>query len=311
MAGLIMQKKNINMLIHQQNDIEFTFELWGGVHKYNKMSKTYTINRPYGIFSNMTVSIYGIFILEKNGHKVNNLVFILNEYIPDIDLYDELFKLNPTPINLNKFDDLEILSFESNCFPTSFGLTWDIINLNLKITNEIINKFFTPSINVVSLYEKILKEKHIDLQNTLFIWARKTDKITETKIPEVKEYIRVINENKLQNKNIILQTDDILVFEDFKKEGLDFNYLEVIPFSNNSNAFHGRLDTKTNEYFIEKYGISKLEYIKLMFVSSLICKNSNSCILYPGNPTTYIPMIRNSFKNCFLFKNNNSYLNFN
>ena len=298
------------MVKHGENDNEFYFELWGGYHNYNKLTKTYRIDRPYGIFSNMTVSTYGIFLLEKNGYEVDKLEFILNEYLPGADIYPELFKNNLEKIDWSEFSETELSYFEQICFPTSFGLTWNIQDLNLNITNKIFQKFFQPNEDILVLYEKVLKDKKIDLGNTLFIWARKTDKINETRIPETLEYLRVINENDLFDKNVILQTDDITVFEDFKKQGLNFDYLEIIPLSTDGSAFHGRLDMVSDESFKEKHSISKLEYIKLMFVTSIICKNSHSCIIYPGNPTTYIPMIRNSFKNCFLFKNNESYLKF-
>lgn len=296
------------MVKHWENDIEFNFELWGGDHNYNKQTKTYKIDRPYGIFSNMTVSTYGIFLLEMNGYKVENLQFILNEYIPGEDIYSDLFELNPKKIEWNNFEESKLSHFQQRCFPTSFGLTWNIQDLDLEITNEIIQKFFQPNEEVLSTYKKIIKEKNIDLNDTLFIWARKTDKINETKIPEVSEYLKVIQENNLPNKKVILQTDDITVFDEFKKQGLDFDYLELIPFSTDGSAFHGRLDMISDEFFKEKYGITKLEYIKYMFISSLICKNSNYSIIYPGNPTTYIPMMKNSFENCILFTNSNSYI---
>jgi|688.fasta_scaffold60901_2 hypothetical protein len=298
------------MVKHNENETEFNFELWGGDHNYNKVTRTYKIDRPYGIFSNMTVSTYGIFLLEKNGYEVDNFEFILNEYIPGQDIYSELFKINRKSIDWVKFQESELSHFEQRCFPTSFGLTWNIQDLNLNVTNEIIQKFFQPNDDVISIYDKVLYEKNIDLNNTLFIWARKTDKINETRIPEVSEYLKVIQENNLSNKKVILQTDDITVFDEFKKQGLNFDYLELIPFSTDGGAFHGRLDMERDELFKEKYGITKLQYIKLMFVTSLFCKNSHSCIIYPGNPTTYIPMIRNSFENCFLFKNNESYMKF-
>jgi hypothetical protein len=298
------------MVKYIENENEFNFELWGGYHNYNKLTKTYKIDRPYGIFSNMTVSTYGIFLLEKNGYKVENLEFILNEYIPNQNIYDDLFKTNTEKIDLTKFSESELSYFEQKCFPTPLGLTWNVQDLNLNITNEILKKFFQPNEDILLIYDNVLKQKKFDLNNTLFIWARKTDKIKETKIPEISEYLKVIRENNLRMKNVILQTDDITVFEGFKQQGLNFDYLELIPFSTDGEAFHGRLDMERDELFKERYGITKLQYIKLMFVTSLFCKNSHSCIIYPGNPTTYIPMIRNSFENCFLFKNNESYMKF-
>jgi hypothetical protein len=252
--------------------------------------------------------MYGVFLLHKNGYEVENIEFILNEYIPNTDIYGELFRMGKEKFNLKKFTPQEIDYFESRCFPTSYGLSWDIVNIDLRISNEIIKKFFSPSTDVLSLYEKVIREKKINLNNTLFIWARKTDKIMETNIPEVIEYVKVINENNLNAKNIILQTDDYSVFKEFESTGLKFDYLDVIPFSIDGGGFHGRMDMKSDEEFHKNFNLTKLEYIKYMFVTSMVCKNSHTCIIYPGNPSTYIPMIKNTYENCYLFKNGNTCL---
>ena len=60
-----------------------------------------------------------------------------------------------------------------------------------------------------------------------------------------------------------------------------------------------------NEDFRSKYKITKDEYLLQMYCLSLIAKNSYKSILYPGNPTTYVPMIKGSFDDCYLFKDNN------
>jgi hypothetical protein len=40
-----------------------------------------------------------------------------------------------------------------------------------------------------------------------------------------------------------------------------------------------------------------------MVALSLISKNAGLSILYPGNPTTFIPLLKGSTDNCLLFKN--------
>ena len=298
------------MKILTKTEESFIFEFWGGHHEYIYSTKTYLINRPYGIFSNMTISIYAIFILEKNGFIVDNVEFILNEYIGNVDLYELLFQKKNNPLDLQMFDEQSIENFEKNCFPSFYGLTNDINKLDLRITHKIIDKFFQPSEYIKKLYDTTIEKKQFDLVNSVFIWARKTDKVRELKIPTVSTYINLLKSQNLINKKIILQTDDMTVFTEFKSYIVNFEYLDFLPFSTDGSAFHGRLDLQSDDEFYKKYSITKFEYIGYMFVSSLICKNSQHCIIYPGNPTTYIPIIKKTFENCFLFTDDEKYLRF-
>ena len=66
----------------------------------------------------------------------------------------------------------------------------------------------------------------------------------------------------------------------------------------------GEMPDLDEHVFENLYGISKKEYVVQMYCLSLFCKNCYKTILYPGNPTTYIPILKGSFENCYLFKNN-------
>lgn len=291
----------------QHNNILY-FDLFGGEHSYNIETKTYRIKRPYGIFSNLTVSIYAIFSLEKNGYAVEDIEFILDEYINEVNIYDDLFeKQDKIKINLSLFPKERIEYFTSRCFPTVFGLSHEITKLDLEITNQIIEKFFLPNKKIKQMLNSVVEEKNLDLTNTVFIWARKTDKVQETRIPSVDDYLEILNTHGLTNKKLIIQTDDYSVLKEFESKNIEFSYLDKIPFSMDSRAFHGRLDQISDEMFYNKYQITKIEYISWMVVSSLIAKKCNYCVVYPGNPTTFIPMIKNTYENCFLFKDNKNY----
>jgi len=281
------------------------FELFGGSHVYNKITKTYSIDRPYGIFSNITVSIYAIFSLEISGYEVKNIKFILNEYIPGEDLYDELFEIRDFKINLENIESEKINLFKDKFYPTHYGLGFDIKNINFEISSQIYNKFFTPSKWVVEYINNILKSKNIEDLDFVFIWARKTDKTNETEIPSVEKYLEVLSTNNMIDKKIILQTDDNLVLNEFN-EKIEIDTLEDIPQSNDGWAFHGRLDMVSDDIFHSKYNMTKKEYIKKMIGVNLIATKSKFSILYPGNPTTTVTIAKGNFNNLFLFRDKNN-----
>jgi hypothetical protein len=221
------------------------------------------------------------------------------------EIYNLLFEKKEGNIDLFDISDEEKIFFEEKLDTTGWGLGEDVKLLNFKITNKIINKFFNPSKLVLECYDKLIESNNIDLNNTIFVWARSTDKSGETKIPSVEKYLKIINSINSSNKEILLQTDDYRVLSDFKGCNLNLKTIKEIPISQTLKGFHIEMSEIGNDHFISKYKITKDEYLLQMYCLSLIAKNSYKSILYPGNPTTYVPMIKGSFDDCYLFKDNN------
>jgi hypothetical protein len=216
-----------------------------------------------------------------------------------------LFEKKEGNIDLSDISDEEKIFFEEKLDTTGWGLGDDVKLLNFKITNKVINKFFNPSKLVLECYDKIIESNNIDLNNTIFVWARSTDKCGETRIPSVEEYLKIINSINSSNKEILLQTDDYRVLNNFKGCNLNLKTIKEIPTSETLRGFHIEMSEIGNEAFRSKYKITKDEYLLQMYCLSLIAKNSYKSILYPGNPTTYVPMIKGSFDDCYLFKDDN------
>ena len=118
-------------------------------------------------------------------------------------------------------------------------------------------------------------------------------------------YTNIINSIDLSGKEIIVQTDDYRVFEGFKNSVIKFKTISEMPISRTLNGFHIEMSEINDDTVKLNYGITKNEYLLQMYCLSLIAKNSHKTILYPGNPTTYVPMIKGSFDNYYLFKNEN------
>jgi hypothetical protein len=268
---------------------------------YSQETKTYSSKKDSGIYSIFNWIIRKIALLEMNGFPVETLK--IDYYNQEI--YDLLFEKKECELNFSDISDEEKIFFEEKFDTTGWGLGDDVKLLNFKITNKIINKFFNPSKLVLECYDKIIKSNNIDLNNTIFVWARSTDKHTETRLPSVEVYLKIINSIDLYSKEIIVQTDDYRVLEGFKNSEIKFKTISEIPISGTLNGFHIEMSKINDDTFKSKYGITKNEYLLQMYCLSLIAKNSHKTILYPGNPTTFVPIIKGSLNDCFLFKDDN------
>jgi hypothetical protein len=268
---------------------------------YSQETKTYTSKKDSGLYSIFNWIVRKIALLEMNGFPVEDL----NIDYHNQEIYNLLFEKKEGNIDLSDISDEEKIFFEEKLDTTGWGLGEDVKLLNFKITNKIINKFFNPSKLVLECYDKLIESNNIDLNNTIFVWARSTDKSGETKIPSVEKYLKIINSINSSNKEILLQTDDYRVLSDFKGCNLNLKTIKEIPISQTLKGFHIEMSEIGNDHFISKYKITKDEYLLQMYCLSLIAKNSYKSILYPGNPTTYVPMIKGSFDDCYLFKDDN------
>jgi len=279
-------------------------ELWGGSHQFDINQKLFKLNRQYGLFSNITVAIYGIAKIKTLGYDVDIINFYLAEYAADYDFYHDLFILShDNLLTLEEADELI-----NTIQPTSHGLTrgWNMffkedLDKVRDITYKIYTKYFSPNSDVLFQYKNIIEKNNINFQKTAFIWARKTDKINEIKIPSAYEYYEPIKNNDTIDC-ILVQTDDITVVNEFISiKDSRIKILNDIPLSDGQSGFHERLYSITNELFIEKYNISKICYLQKIFAMVNIASECEYVVCYPGNLTTMIPLIRKSFHNCILF----------
>jgi hypothetical protein len=294
-----------------ENDEIIELDLWGGSQIYEKKTKKYIIVRSCGLFSNLTVTLYGVFLLTTSGYEVDDIEITMTDYFMDKNVYPLIFEKKLIELNFNDFNKDELDFFFENCLPSSCGLGlnhWTTSqstkeNFNLNITKKIINKFFTFNQNVYNSYYKMLQNKGIKENEYVFVWARKTDKVEETQIPEAITYYEYLKNNNLIGEKIFIQTDDSTVFNDFKNLNFEFDYFEEIPFAK-SYSFHRNVSQLDDSLFFEMYNITKEEYIIKMCCVVLLAINAKKTLIYPGNPTTVVPMYKNTFEDCVLFKNN-------
>lgn len=270
---------------------------------YSQESKTYISKKDSGLYSILVNLVRKIALLELNGYPIETLKI---DYHGE-ELYELLFEKKDIQIDFSNISNEEKTFFEEELSTTGFGLgsNGDVKLLNFKITNQIINKFFTPNKTVLNYYDNLIKSNNIDLNNTIFVWARSTDKFGESRLPGVFAYLSVIRSIEPPDKEILVQTDDIRVFTEFNNCKIKIKTIPEIPISGKLRGFHNEMNEISDDKFKTLYNITKHEYFFQMYCLSLIGKNAYKTIIYPGNPTTYIPMLKGSFDNCYLFKDDN------
>jgi hypothetical protein len=293
------------------DDKIITLNFWGGEQTYNKITKTYRMVRSSGIFSNLTVSIYAIFVLSISGYEVENIELEMTDYLVGYNIYPLIFEKKK--INLF-FDDIpidEIVYFLKFNHPTNLGLNFSVntskTNFNFKITNKIIEKFFCFNSKVLEVYREMVSNKKLIDGNYIHIWARRTDKIFEISIPPVDLFLSETYKIKQDKDRMILQTDDEEFLQEFIKKDKNIEYFNCIPFAKPEihQSFHQKISYIGRDQFLHHYGMSVEHYVIKMCCVVLFSVNSKKSIIYPGNPSTIIPLYRNSFDQCVLFINNN------
>lgn len=269
---------------------------------YIPETQTYRLVRDCGLYANLCFAIYEIVRYTIQGEKIRNVELFLYEYENEKNFYPDLFINGGSNFSLDHINDDEKKSFLRDCKPSHFGLGEDFKNINFRITNEVINCFFRPNEIVKKYYEILKKNNSIDVDNTIFLWARKTDKILESIIPKTETYLEVIKKNYKPGMTLLLQTDDRSMVQDFKKRKIKFKMLKEIPVSQSSRPFHIGLSNVSDKKFEEIFGITKKIHLIQILCLSLFGKDCSCSIIYPGNPTTYIPLAKGSFREIYLFK---------
>lgn len=285
------------------NDEIISLELWGGTHHYKLSDETYYLKRHAGLYSNLTVCLYGILKFINLGFTPKNISLILTEYDNSYNFYNDLFKVSDDTLDLSDITQEEIDYCLRYSEPSPLGLGRQKSHVVFKILERLIKKYYELSDSTKTIHQNILNKYNIDFDKTVFIWARKTDKPVETSVPPVDRYIEILKDNNLLNHNIIIQTDDAEVFEEFKSK-INFSYLIELPFSETSKGFHVDLNFMDNETFNSKYNMTKTEYLQKLISLVIIASKCKYSVIYPGNLATVIPLVKGSFDNIFSFRDN-------
>ena len=286
------------------------FSLWGGNNSYDIASETLTINRQYGLYSNIIISLFGVCMLKQTSYRVSNIRLCLNEYEHNYDFYNDFFQTQQNSFDISEEEANLVVN---NLHPTNYGLSDPSHRFNkqkleelLPILIKLYNKFYTINNDTACEIENIVNAYNIDYSTSAFVWARKTDKVIESNIPNTIDYIRQLDNTDV--KKIYFQTDDTSVLEEItaiKTTDDRIVVLNELPISNDVNkGFHNYLYSISNTDFTNQHNMSKRNYLRKFLAITNIASKCNYFVSYPGNMLTIVPLMRQSFNNCILFIDN-------
>lgn len=156
--------------------------------------------------------------------------------------------------------------------------------------NNFFVEFFKSTESQTKLMNNFIQQYDIQLEDTLGVYYRKTDKISEIHHMPDEEYLQTVKDikNKLKVKRLWLLTDqqqikDMFVSK-FKNECF---FVKELPFNSNNVSTHHSMTS----------GGSKLDYIKNF---DAVLKTISKCkylINHTGNSACAIAMFRGSVEN--------------
>ena len=228
--------------------------------------------------------------------KLNNIVDFINKYkkIPDkVDSslqFDWYKKSNNEDITFDYFKHYDVINNITINYPINYKHNYQFTNYsNLdydKITS-VVQKYFSPSENILSIIRNIEQKYNINYDNICVLFYRGNDKITETKLCSYNEYLTYANLVFKNNPNILflIQSDET-EFIEFMKDKFPNNsiiFKDEIRHMNKCNSTVDIIMKEKNYEFSKKYLAITIIMSKCKYI---ICGSGNCSIwimLYRGN----------------------------
>lgn len=160
-----------------------------------------------------------------------------------------------------------------------------------------IEKYFSPSNNIINKIKYLIQKYNIDYKNTLAIYYRGTDKSKETQIASFDEYYNQIKQIIKQNKsiNILVQTDTSQFIDYINNRNLK-NIIIV-------NENHTSYSNKGIHY--EKSPADNYNEMFDLFSTFLIIAKCKYVICGSGNCSIWMMLYRGNNKNVIQYLKGN------
>lgn len=158
-----------------------------------------------------------------------------------------------------------------------------------------IEKYFSPSDEVLEIKNNIIKKYDLNLDKTITVFYRGNDKNFETNVPSYEEMLLKVIEikKKFPDYKLLIQTDEYEFSEFMKKNFDDFVvFEESMMMSRNTTYGQGSIQ------YILKSG-EKVNYGKTFLAIMLIMSESKKIILPSGNIGMWICLFRKNSKNVY------------
>jgi hypothetical protein len=168
--------------------------------------------------------------------------------------------------------------------------------LNIDSITPFINKYFSPSKEILKLKHLLLQKYDIDVNNCVSVYYRGTDKYTETPLAKFELFGDKINEiyNKNNNTNkkkqLLVQTDSTQFLEYVQQLHPSIVVIKENLTSNSNIGIHNERDSNSN-----------YTDIKFLFATFLIMSSCENLICSSSNGSLWMTYFRGHKKNIHQF----------
>jgi hypothetical protein len=239
----------------------------------------------YGFFSCCSITLYHIINYFNTNKKLplnidNTDNFVLYNNNSGTCINHFFFKTNNNDIQY--INDVYI-NLNNNQFENYYTVNYNNIL-------PFIEKYFSPSLNIINIYNHLIKKYNINIDNCIGLYYRGTDKYTETTIGSYEIfYEKLINIIDNKNITIIIQSDSY----PFLNYITNKNIKNVIIINENkcsySNLGIHNENTKLNNF-------NEIQYL---FATFLIISKCKYIICSSGNCSIWIMYYRGNANNVY------------
>jgi len=235
--------------------------------------------------------------------RLRKIINYYNEYkkLPVVDSSNQWssYKDEPGDISSKLFTTLDVdvpnsqtVEYSSADWEDQFS---NYTNINYDDVGVFTRKYFTHSDEVNELAQALINKYNIDLDNTIAICYRGTDKRMETNIPTHDDMIEKIQSvhNQYPNHKLLIQTDEVGFTEYVKTKIPDFiQFTEVTKVASNKRA---------TQFHIPIGG--RLLHAQTFLAIMQILSRCDKVILNSGNVGMWVSLFRNNTDGVYQYLN--------
>lgn len=271
-----------NCTLEEKNGLKILFNRWS-----------------CGFYSNSYQTFYSLLLCLNNGVVPDKIDYTYGFWHfkrgDTLDIYPLFYKIDQDRTNL---------PLNKNLFlPDANSYDLDTIRLyNFEEYTKILDCFFSPVDKIIDIKNKLISDYNIDLEKTIAVFYRGTDKHSEVHIPS-KEYV-LERTKKLLNLHpecrVLIQTDQVQVRDFFKQELGDkcFYFNEVVT-----------TDTNTVTWLLIHRSQEDPVYKAQLFDAVLrLVAGCKYVVNHTGNCGAFVDLLRGSMENTYKYDHRAKFL---
>lgn len=258
---------------------------------YSEQSKTLSCGWNHGFFSNCTVTLWGLVDCYNRNKTPERIDFShafsryrTQEQIDNkTDLYPFYFRTD-----LNK----SIRTGEPIVKHDHHGV---YKHYDFDSYNPFIQRYFNVNDSILDIQSRLIKKYNINLEKTVAVCYRGTDKFVEVKLSDPRNYVACA-ENLLRlipGARILIQTDQKQVRDLFTSYfGNHCFYLEEMPVNEGNLAVHN---------ILKQLQISAFDFGKMVLATTYLLSRCGVVVNHTGNVAAWICLFRGNAESIMQF----------